>query len=199
MQKALDFLSAKDAILKQIIDRFGTPIVQKRAEGFASMCHIILEQQVSIASAKACYLKIETLFGSITPEIIAAASEEDLRSCGVSRQKTIYLKDLAAKVISHYIDFDSFANKTEEQVRSELIAVKGVGNWSIEVYLMFCLQSPDIIPLGDIAIKNTLKELYGCQTYEEMIALTESWKPYRTLASFVVWHHYLVKRNKINM
>ena len=120
MQKALDFLSAKDAILKQIIDRFGAPIVQKRAEGFASMCHIILEQQVSIASAKACYLKIETLFGSITPEIIATASDEDLRSCGVSRQKTIYLKDLAAKVISHYIDFDSFANKTEEQVRGHI-------------------------------------------------------------------------------
>ncbi|MEC4049516.1 DNA-3-methyladenine glycosylase 2 family protein [Flavobacterium sp. SUN046] len=199
MQQALDFLSKKDKVLKGIIDNFGPPIVQKRAEGFASMCHIILEQQVSIASAKACYLKIQNLLNTITPESIINATEVELRSCGVSRQKTIYLKDLATKVISNEIDFYSFAVKTEEEVRATLITIKGVGNWSIEVYLMFCMQLPDIIPLGDIAIKNTLKELYGCQTYEDMVSVSKAWKPYRTLASFVVWHHYLAKRNKINM
>lgn len=197
MRKESSYLSAKDETLKYILDNFGLPVIQNRQEGFASMCHIILEQQVSIASAKACYVKIENHFGKITPEIIINASDEELRNCGVSRQKTIYLKDLASKVISKQIDFDSYATKSEEQIRKELITIKGVGNWSIEVYLMFCLQTPDIIPLGDIAIKNTLKELYNCQTLEEMETLSDNWKPYRTFASFTIWHYYLKKRNKI--
>ncbi len=197
LQQVIDFLSQKDTILQFILDNFGQPIIQKREEGFASMCHIILEQQVSIASAKACYVKLQNKFHSITPEIITKATEDELRSCGVSRQKTIYLKDLADKVITKEIQFETFSSKSEQQIRNELITIKGVGNWSIEVYLMFCLQSPDIVPLGDIAIKNTLKELYDCQTYEEMKRLSDNWKPYRTFASFTIWHYYLKKRNKI--
>ena len=197
MQQAINHLVSKDETLKFILDNFGNPIIQKREEGFASMCHIILEQQVSIASAKACYVKIENLLGKITPKTILNTTDEELKSCGVSRQKTIYLKDLAQKVIAKEIDFKSFATKSEEQIRAELITIKGVGNWSIEVYLMFCLQSPDIIPLGDIAIKNTLKELYKCQTHEEMQVLSDSWKPFRTFASFTIWHYYLKKRGKI--
>jgi DNA-3-methyladenine glycosylase II len=197
MEQAINHLVSKDETLKFILDNFGNPIIQKREEGFASMCHIILEQQVSIASAKACYHKIENLLDEITPNSILYATEEQLRLCGVSRQKNIYLKDLAQKVIAEEIDFKSFVTKSEEQIRSELITIKGVGNWSIEVYLMFCLQSQDIIPLGDIAIKNTLKELYKCQTHEEMRLLSDSWKPFRTFASFTIWHYYLKKRGKI--
>ena len=197
MQQALDYLSKKDKVLQHIIENFGNPIIQKRDEGFSALCHIILEQQVSIASAKACYDKILLLLADITPETILNASDSDLRSCGVSRQKTLYLKDLALKVSSNELDFASFSNKSETEIKAELITIKGVGNWSIEVYLMFCLQSPDIIPLGDIAIKHTLKELYNCQTIEEMELVSNNWKPQRTLASFVIWHYYLKKRNKI--
>jgi DNA-3-methyladenine glycosylase II len=197
MKKALDYLSEKDKILQLIIENFGNPIIQKRAEGFSALCHIILEQQVSIASGKACYEKIQLLLGEITPETILNVSESDLRNCGVSRQKIIYLKDLATKVNSKELDFTTFSKKSEAEIRAELIAVKGVGNWSVEVYLMFCLQSRDIIPLGDIAIKNTLKELYNCQTNQEMELVSNNWKPERTMASFVIWHYYLKKRNKI--
>ncbi len=197
MDKAILFLSSKDEILKYILDTFGNPIIQKRDEGFASMCHIILEQQVSIASAKACYVKLENHFGTISPENIFNSDDIELRYCGVSRQKIIYLKDLASKVLSKEIDFESYVTKSEEQIRKELITIKGVGNWSIEVYLMFCLQSPDIIPLGDIAIKNTLKELYNCETLEEMQSISDNWKPFRTFASYTIWHYYLTKRNKI--
>jgi DNA-3-methyladenine glycosylase II len=197
MQEAINYIISKDEKLKFIIDNFGHPIIQKRQEGFASMCHIILEQQVSIESAKACYVKIQNLFGTIQPEIIFNCTDEELRSCGVSRQKIIYLKDLAAKVISKQINFETYPSKSEEEIRAELITIKGVGNWSIEVYLMFCLQSPDIVPLGDIAIKNTLKELYNCQTVEEMQFISDTWKPFRTVASFTIWHYYLKKRNKI--
>jgi DNA-3-methyladenine glycosylase II len=197
MQYTIDFLGSKDPILKDILIAFGHPIIQKRDEGFASMCHIILEQQVSIESAKACFVKIQNRLQEITPETIQNATDEDLRYCGVSRQKSSYLKDLASKVLSNQIDFETFPFKTEQEIRAELITIKGVGNWSIEVYLMFCLQSPDIVPLGDIAIKNTLKELYNCQTLEEMQAISENWKPYRTFASFTIWHYYLKKRKKI--
>lgn len=197
MKQALDYLSKKDKILQSILENSGNPIIQKREEGFAAMCHIILEQQVSIASAFACYKKIENYFGEITPTIIFNCKDEELRGSGVSRQKITYLKDLAAKVLNNQLQFETFSTKSEEQIRSELITIKGVGNWSIEVYLMFCLQSPDVIPLGDIAIKNTIKELYDFHTIEEMQDLTNTWKPYRTLASFILWHHYLKKRNKI--
>jgi DNA-3-methyladenine glycosylase II len=197
MQETITFLISKDEKLKYILENFGNPIIQKRHEGFASMCHIILEQQVSIESAKACYVKLENYFKKITPENIYYSSDDELKSCGLSRQKIVYLKDLSAKVLNNEINFESFAFKTEQQIREELVTIKGVGNWSIEVYLMFCLQSPDVIPLGDIAIKNTLKELYDCQTYEEMEKLSDNWKPFRTFASFTIWHYYLKKRNKI--
>ena len=161
------------------------------------MCHIILEQQVSIESAKACFNKMENYFTIIEPIRIYNATDLELRNCGLSRQKISYIKDLASKVISNEIDFESFQFKTEAQIRSELITIKGVGNWSIEVYLMFCLQLPDIIPFGDIAIKNTLKELYNCQSTQEMETLSNNWKPFRTFASYTIWHYYLKKRGKI--
>jgi DNA-3-methyladenine glycosylase II len=197
MQNALDYLSAKDPILAMILSKHGNPIIQYREEGFAAMCHIILEQQVSIASAKAAYDKLVNKFDKIEPHLILHADEHDLKSCGISRQKIIYLKDLSYKVIAEEIDFYSFSQKSEQQIRNELIKIKGVGNWSIEVYLMFCLQSPDIIPLGDIAIKTTLKELYHCQSDDEMIELSNNWKPFRTIATYIVWHYYLKKRGKI--
>jgi DNA-3-methyladenine glycosylase II len=197
MQESIHFLSQKDEVLKTIIADFGLPIIQKREEGFASMCHIILEQQVSIASAKAAYEKLVNLVGKVDPFNISNATDQDLRTCGISRQKTLYLKDLARRVINKELSFSLLAMKTEQQIRNELIQIKGVGNWSIDVYLMFCMQSQDIIPLGDIAIKNTLIELYNCQSDEEMLAISSNWKPFRTLASFIIWHYYLKKRGKI--
>ena len=197
MQEAIDFLSQKDEVLKTIITDFGLPIIQKREEGFASMCHIILEQQVSIASAKAAYDKLVYLVGKVDPISIYNATDLDLKTCGISRQKIIYLKDVAQRVLSKELNFSSLPVKTEQQIRNELIQIKGVGNWSIDVYLMFCMQSQDIIPLGDIAIKNTLIELYNCQSEDEMLAISSNWKPFRTIASFIIWHYYLKKRGKI--
>jgi DNA-3-methyladenine glycosylase II len=197
MQETIDFLSQKDGVLKTIIANFGLPIIQKREEGFASMCHIILEQQVSIASAKAAYEKLVSLVGTVNPSNIYDATDQDLKSCGISRQKIIYLKDVAQRVISKELSFSLLPMKTEQQIRNELIKIKGVGNWSIDVYLMFCIQSQDIIPLGDIAIKNTLIELYNCQSEDEMITVSSNWKPFRTVASYIIWHYYLKKRGKI--
>ena len=196
MQEVIRVLSEKDAILQSIVTHYGTPVIQKREEGFAALCHIILEQQVSIASAKACYEKIQTHLGTVTPTTIDQVTAEDLRSWGVSRQKIGYLKNLAQKVLLSEVVFESWASKTEQTIRAELLQLKGIGHWTIDVYLMFCLQSPDVITLGDIAIKNTIKELYDIHTPEAMEELATQWKPHRTMASYILWHYYLKKRNK---
>lgn len=195
MKEAITFLVEKDEVFKKLHLQYGNPFIPSRPPGFVTLCKLILEQQVSIDSAKACFLKIENLLGQVTPETISNCSEEDLKSCGVSWQKITYLKVLA-QAVSEELDLDSFTAKSADEVRAELIKLKGIGNWTIDVYLMFSLQSPDIIPLGDIAVVNTIKELFDIHTKEEMEQLSQNWKPYRTMATFMLWHHYLEKRNR---
>lgn len=195
MQEAITFLVEKEPIFKSLHQQYGSFFIPSRPSGFVTLCKLILEQQVSIDSAKACFNKIETLLGEVTPETIIQSTDENLKSCGVSRQKITYLKVLA-QAVSDELDLESFPLKTADEVRNELIQLKGIGHWTIDVYLMFALQSPDIIPLGDIAVVNTIKELFEVHTKEEMEKLSENWKPYRTMATFMLWHHYLEKRNR---
>lgn len=195
MEEAISFLVEKEEVFKRLHLQYGNPFIPSRPQGFVTLCKLILEQQVSIDSAKACFLKIETLLGEVTPETISSCPDEDLKACGVSRQKINYLKILA-QAVSSELDLESFTAKSADEVRAELIQLKGIGNWTIDVYLMFSLQSPDIIPLGDIAIVNTIKELFDIHTKEEMEQLSQNWKPYRSMATFMLWHHYLEKRNR---
>ena len=195
MQEAISFLVEKEPVFKKLQQQYGSFYIPSRPSGFVTLCKLILEQQVSIDSAKACFLKIENLLEIVSPETISQCSDEDFKSCGVSRQKISYLKILSAAVSSE-LDLESFPSKTADEVRNELIKIKGIGHWTIDVYLMFALQSQDIIPLGDIAIVNTIKELFDVHTKEEMTKLSENWKPYRTMATFMLWHHYLEKRNR---
>jgi len=195
IQEAISFLVEKDTVFKKLHQQYGSFYIPSRPPGFVTLCKLILEQQVSIDSAKACYVKIENLLGEVTPETVFNCSDEELKSCGVSRQKILYLKTLA-KAVSEELDLDSFPLKSADEVRNELIQLKGIGHWTIDVYLMFALQSPDIIPLGDIAVVNTIKELFDVHTKEEMEELAQGWKPYRTMATFILWHHYLEKRNR---
>ncbi|WP_284652839.1 DNA-3-methyladenine glycosylase family protein [Flavobacterium terrisoli] len=196
MQQAISFLVEKDAVFQKLHQQYGNPFVPSRPEGFQTLVKLILEQQVSIESARACYVKIENALGDVTPETIKNASEETLRNCGVSRQKNIYLKALAEAILDKTLVLETLSQKHPDEVRSELIKIKGIGNWTIDVYLMFSLGSPDILPIGDIAVVNTIKELYGCEDREAMILIAESWKPYRSMATYFLWHHYLVKRNR---
>lgn len=195
MEEAISFLVKKETVFKKLHQQYGNPFIPTRPQGFVTLCKLILEQQVSIDSAKACFIKIENLLGKVSPETISQCSEEELKSCGVSRQKISYLKILA-QAVSEELDLESFNIKTADEVREELIKIKGIGHWTIDVYLMFSLQSPDIIPLGDIAVINTIKELFGVHTKEEMMLLSENWKPHRSMATFMLWHHYLEKRNR---
>ncbi len=196
MKNTIDALISADPILHRIVATYGYPTPQLREPGFAAMVHIILEQQVSIASAKATYAKLHTLLEVLTPSTALLASDETYRMAGVSRQKTAYIRDMAQRVASGILDFESLSAKTEAEVRSELLQIKGVGHWSIDVYLMFCLQSEDILPLGDIAIVNTMKEFWPDLSAAEREEKAATWKPYRTAAAYLLWHHYLRRRGR---
>lgn len=196
MQQAIDYLLEKDSIFKTIIEQYGIPVIPSRPQGFETLVLLILEQQVSIDSAKATFLKIKAIIPDFEPEILIAVTEENFRAFGVSRQKTKYIKSLAEAIIEKSIDLESLPSKTAQEVREELIKIKGIGNWTIDIYLMFCLQTPDIIPLGDIAVVNTIKELLNIHDKPEMEIYTQNWAPYRSVATFLLWHHYLKKRNR---
>ena len=195
MQQALDFLSQKEPIFKTIIETIGLPTIPSRPQGFPTLVLLILEQQVSIDSAKATFNKLKTL-SDLSAESLSVLTDEAFRSVGVSRQKTNYIKGLAHAVLDRTIDLESLPLKPAGQVREELIRLKGIGNWTIDVYLMFCLQSPDIIPLGDIAVVNTIKELLDIHEKGAMEKYVENWAPYRSMATYLLWHHYLHKRNR---
>jgi DNA-3-methyladenine glycosylase II len=142
MQEAIDHLFQKDPIFRDIIDTYGLPTIPKRPQGFETLVLLILEQQVSIDSAKATFLKIKAEHTTFKPELLITVSDEQYRAFGVSRQKTVYIKALASAILNKEIDLESLPGKTAQQVREELIKIKGIGNWTIDIYLMFCLQEP---------------------------------------------------------
>ncbi|MBF4494018.1 DNA-3-methyladenine glycosylase 2 family protein [Flavobacterium sp. MR2016-29] len=195
MQEAIDFLINKNPIFREIIEKYGLPTIPKRPQGFETLVLLILEQQVSIDSAKATFLKIKS-YTTCHPETMSILSDEEFRALGVSRQKTKYIKILAEAILNKEIDIESLATKSAKQVREELIKLKGIGNWTIDIYLMFCLQEPDLIPLGDIAVINTIKELLDIHYKQEMEIHAEQWSPYRSYATYLLWHYYLNKRNR---
>lgn len=136
----LDFLEQLISIepkFQTIIETYGHPTITIRPSGFIALSQLILEQQVSIASAKACYDKIESHLKGFTPKLLIEVSDEELKSCGVSKQKISYIKNLASCLEENKIDLDSFHHKTELEVYTELIQLKGVGKWTAQVYLMF--------------------------------------------------------------
>lgn len=196
MQEAIAYLCQKEAVFKEIIEQYGIPIQPKRPQGFETLVLLILEQQASIDAAKATFTRLKNAIPIFTIENVYAFSEEDFRSCGVSRQKTKYIKALSQAILSKELNLESLASKKPEIIRQELIKIKGIGNWTIDIYLMFCLNSMDIIPLGDIAVSNTMKELFDIHTKEEMEIQAEKWKPYRSVATFLLWHYYLEKRGR---
>ena len=196
MQQAINYLSEKDTIFKTIIDQYGIPVIPSRPQGFETLALLILEQQVSIDSAKATYLKLRDKVQDFKPQNLLSLSDEEYRTCGVSRQKTKYIKCLSEAILDKQIILESLPNKTAQEIREELIKIKGIGNWTIDVYLMFSLQEKDIIPLGDVAVVNTIKELLDIQDKQEMEIYAQNWAPYRSMATFLLWHHYLQKRNR---
>ena len=196
MQQAIDFLIANDPVLQTIFNDYGLPIIPSRPQGFQTLVLLILEQQVSINSAKATFIKLQSKVENFVPENLVVLTDQQFRNCGVSRQKTKYIKCLAQAILEKSINLESLSSKSSDAVRQELIKIKGIGHWTIDVYLMFCLNAPDILPLGDIAIINTIKELLNIHDKTAMELYTQKWAPHRSMATFLLWHYYLQKRNR---
>ena len=155
MQKAIEFLTEKDPIFKLIIEKYGLPIIPTRPQGFETMVLLILEQQVSIDSAKATFLKMKAKVPHFHPEILLHLSVDEYRNFGVSRQKTSYIKALSLSILNNEIDLESLSNKPSNQVREELIKIKGIGS----VYSSRIIKYRSA--LGGFAYKTQLKEVYG--------------------------------------
>ena len=152
-------LAARDKALATIIANYGYPPLWHREEGFATLVQIILEQQVSLASAKVVYERLKAKAGTITPKKILAMTDEDLRECAFSRQKAAYVKHLATAVINKQLDIESLGQLTNDEIRTQLITIKGIGHWTVEVYLMMVLHRCDLLPMGDIALIKSIKEI----------------------------------------
>lgn len=191
-------LSKKDKHLKGIIQQHGYPPMWTRKQGFETLILTILEQQVSLAAAFAAYKKLKAKIGTVTPAKILRMSNEELRECYFTRQKQGYAKNLADAFATKTLPWKQFPDMTDDEVRNHLTSIKGIGNWTADVYLMHALQRTDLFPLGDIALVNSLKETKQLQPHtskEEMLFIAEPWKPYRTIAAMILWHAYIKKRN----
>lgn len=184
-------------LFAKIKDKYGVPPNWQRQEGFVSLCKIILEQQVSLSSAEAHFKKLNCYLSEFSPTEILNLTDAEMRVCQISRQKAKYLRELSQAVLNKDLDFDQLSLNRPAEARKKLTRIKGIGNWTTDIYLMFCLQSKDIFPLGDIALITTIKELTKIKTEEGIIRFTTKLRPLRSLAAYFLWYYYLKKRKRI--
>lgn len=198
-RKICDELAGRDSDLQAIINQHGYPPLWNRPASFETLVHIILEQQVSLASALAAINKLKEKITTVTPVNLLSLSNEELKACYFSRQKTHYTQHLATAIISGELNLHTLADMDNYAVRTSLTKIKGIGNWTVDVYLMMVLQRCDLFPLGDIALMTSIREIKKLpketsrQAIEDIVA---GWKPYQTVAAFLLWHSYLCKRKK---
>ncbi len=189
-----DQLTLIDADLAAIINAYGYPPLWSRPNTFETLVHIILEQQVSLASALSALNKLKERVQELTPARLLLLTDEEMRACYCSRQKTAYIRYLAEALLSGQINLTELEHLSNDAIRAKLITLKGIGHWTIDVYLMFVLQCADIFPAGDLAAVNAMKRVKGLPlstTKEELIELAAIWQPYRTVATMLLWHFYL--------
>lgn len=193
-----DILAERDNDLKNIVTQHGYPPLWSRVPSFATLIHIILEQQVSLASAKAAFLKLESKIGHIIPEKILQLSDEEMKACYFSRQKMRYARHLSETILNGDLNIDVLQTLPDDAIRTELKKVKGIGDWTVDVFLMMVLHRNDCFATGDIALMKSIKEVKGLSpltSKEEILSIAENWKPYRTVGAFLLWHAYIKKRN----
>ena len=197
-QSLCDKLAKKDMDLKKIIKTYGYPPMWVRENSFATLILTILEQQVSLASAFAAYKKLKEKIDLITPQALLKLSDEKLRECYFSRQKIVYARGLAVALINEEISLQQFEFEEDEAIRTKLKKLKGIGDWTTDIYLIHALRRMDIFPIGDLAMVNALKEiktLSSSASKEELIQIAGPWRPYRSIASMMLWHHYIQSKN----
>ncbi|QDT12487.1 DNA-3-methyladenine glycosylase [Planctomycetes bacterium K23_9] len=194
MSRAVKKLARIDPVLRTVLKTYGPPPLWKRPATFATFVRIILEQQVSLASAKSTFDKLrQSCGGSVTALRVQQVGDDGLREIGFSRQKARYTIRLADDVRCRRFQIGSLHQKSNDEARDLITARLGLGNWSADVFLMMALMRPDVFPVGDLALIKGMASLDGGDytSPEKAIARGESWRPFRSVATRMVWHWYL--------
>ncbi len=183
-----------DQDLARILADHGTPPLWARTPGFVTLLRIILEQQVSLASADAMYRRLVANIRPLTPSAILAAGAPFLRSFGITRQKATYFMNVAEAIQNDELDLEELETLSDDAVITKLTSVKGIGPWTAKIYLLMALCRPDVWPVGDVALATAVKNLKGWQQRPTQPALNEiakAWRPHRATAARLLWHYYL--------
>lgn len=199
LEHAVAELAARDAHLGDMAGRNGVPPLWPREPGFGTLVKIILEQQVSLESAAAAFGNLEAAIREIRPERFLRLDDVALRDIGFSRQKAGYCRDLARGVIDGSIDLGGLESRSDPEAHRRLTAVRGIGPWTADVYLLFVLRRPDVWPHGDRALVVSMAESMAMAEvpgYDEAASIAMSWSPWRAVAARMLWHAYLIKRGR---
>lgn len=193
LKASLDFLATIEPRIRQALDRVGYPEPRANPRGYATLLRTIVGQQVSYKAAASVWERLDAVIGGVeSPAAIAAASDETLRSAGLSRQKSSYARSLAEEVLSGRLDLAALPADDEAAI-DQLIRIKGIGRWSAEVYLLFAEGRPDIWPAGDLAVQIETGRIMGLDARPDEAAtraIAEAWRPHRGAAAILTWHHY---------
>ena len=190
---AVKALASREPAFAGVVEKFGVPEPRRSERGAQTLLRTIVGQQVSVAAARSMWAKLEAAFGS-PPDLnlLLAATDEDLRAAGMSRQKSGYIRSLAELVISGELDLEALPQDYEEAI-ALLTKIKGIGRWSAEIYLLFAEGRPDVFPAGDLAVMVELGRLLGLPdkpSEKQLRELAEAWRPYRGAAAVLAWHSY---------
>jgi DNA-3-methyladenine glycosylase II len=190
---------ASEPIFSEILEKAGQPCFRRRRNGFSTLLHIILEQQVSIDAAAAMHHRLVGLCRPLTPATFLTLDDATLRSCGFSRQKMGYARDFAMVVESGEFDFARLAAADDDTALAQLLAIRGIGRWSAEIYLLFALGRPDIWPAADLGLQISISEQLGLRARQSELELRrwgEAWRPWRSVAACLFWQSYLHARGR---
>ncbi len=191
------FLADRDAHLAEVVEKYGQPPLWVREPGFPTLVYIILEQQVSLASAKAAFDRLNAAVRPLTPKRFLKLTDAELLRIGFSRQKTLYTRLLADSLARRHFDLRYLHDLHDDAARKMLIALKGIGRWTADIYLLSALRRPDIWPVGDLALATAVQEVKRFRkrpSPEHLEKLSQPWRPYRAVAARLFWHAYLSRR-----
>jgi len=197
--QSVRLLADRDIHLAEVLEKYGPPPLWVREPGFPTLVYIILEQQVSLASAKAAFDRLNAAVRPLTPRRFLKLSDAELLRVGFSRQKTLYTRLLAESLSRRYFDLRDLDGLPDDEARKMLTAFKGIGNWTADIYLLSALRRPDIWPTGDLALAAAVQEVKRLRqrpSPERLEKISAPWRPWRAVAARLFWHHYLSKRGQ---
>jgi DNA-3-methyladenine glycosylase II len=193
MQRGCEQLSRHDPVMAGLMSTFGVPTLAPHTNYYQELVGSIISQQLSVKAAATIQGRFEALFGHFpTPDEILARDIDELRSVGLSGQKTVYIRDLAGRVLDGSVRFDHLATRSNDEIIAELTAVKGIGVWTVHMFLIFCMGRLDVLADGDLGIKNAVTRLYGfsttCTSADiQAVAIQNQWHPYESIACWYAW------------